>query len=145
MKKSICLALVIVILTALCSCSLIDDMKAAFSGDAESAKKVTEMMTALCEGRSDDASALLHPEAADGADNDIENMINYIGGRQVVDMKLSGYHINAYASVSGSTKEEEYVYRLEMSDGEILHVNAVYRSNNNGVGFSSFRFIHGVA
>ena len=66
MKKVICMTLVLLVtIGTLTACSFTQNASGALAGAAESTPKVEEMMAALAENRTEDAKALMHPEATE--------------------------------------------------------------------------------
>ena len=143
MKKLVCLSL---ILLAVLSCFTACNFNQTVSGmkdKAESTPKVEEMMTVLTEKRTSDAKALMHPQVAENADRGIDQMQTYLSGREVSEMDLQNINVTTSFGTSGNAKQERVSYKVTLSDGEIIYLNVVYLSNNNGNGFISFQLVLG--
>lgn len=144
MKRFLCLSLILVaLLGCFTACDLeglVSNMASNLENQSESAQMVKDMMTALCEGRAEDAKALMHPTVAERADDGISQMIAFLDGREVGTMNLQNINL----STSGGEKEESLVYAVELSDGKMVFVQAVYLSDDDGAGFSEFQFVMGV-
>ncbi len=146
MKRWCCIALaVLVLLGCLFSCDFLQDLTDTLEESARSPLKVEEMLAALSESRIEDAKALLHPqEPAEGLDASIEQMAAYLDGRKAVSMALEGINVNTSVGTSGRSEQEDVLYRITLDDSTVLYVNAVYLSDGDGSGFSSFRLVLGV-
>ena len=146
MKKIICHVLImLVLLSCLTSCNFTQKASGALAGKAEATPKTEEMMTALAENRTSDAKALLHPKASESSDNAIAQMNSYLAGRETKSIELQSINVNSSAGTSGKTREEQVTYRVTLNDDTVISVNAVYLSDNQGSGFSSFQLVLGVA
>ena len=144
MRRFLCLAL---ILAALLCCftacdleGLVNNMASNLENQSVSAQLVKDAMTALCENRPDDVKALMHPSVADKADDGISQMIAFLDGREVSAMNLQNINL----STAGGDKEESLIYAVELSDGKMVFVQALYLSDDDGAGFSEFQFVMGV-
>ena len=95
MKKLICLTLVILALFGcLAACNFTQNTSGDFAGEAASAPKVEEMMTALAENRTDYAKALMHPNAAEKSDAAIKQMAAYLSGRKADAIERISINVN---------------------------------------------------
>ena len=145
MKKTIFLTLLILgIISCLTACNFTTTVLGALKDKAESTPKVEEMMSLMAENRVSDVKALLHPKSNDKADAAIEQMASYIDGRSVSSMELVNINISSSTGSSGKTRQEEVAYKATLTDGEIVHLNAVYLTDNAGNGFVSFRLVLGI-
>ncbi|MBO7303978.1 MAG: hypothetical protein J6V09_01990 [Clostridia bacterium] len=139
MKKILCLTLVLVTLVfCLSSCAILDKLLGALENQLECAPKIEEMMLALAEGRKDDAMALIHPSASDEADAGITQLIGYVDGSKVAEMKAEGININTSLDKSEG-KTEQAVYKITLENGTVMKLEAVYISNDQGDGFIGFK------
>lgn len=144
MKKWICFALVVLVLGSFTACNFTQNMSGAIAGEAEATPKVEEMMAALAAGNAADAKALLHPQAAETAESAIAQMSAYLAGRKAAAMELIGITVNTSTGTSGNVRQERVNYRITLGDGDMIYINAVYLSNNQGTGFASFQLVLGV-
>ena len=145
MKKISCFGLVLlVLLGCLTACNIHQNMSGAAAGEAEATPKVEEMMAALADDNISNAKALLHPQVAETSDNAITQMSDYLAGRKTSDIELISINISTSAGTAGNTRQERVGYRVTLSDGSVVFLNAVYLSNNQGTGFASFQVVLGV-
>ena len=149
MKRFVCLTLVLAALFCLMtSCdlaqNLADNILDNLEGNIKSSSKIDDMMAALAEGRADDAKALMHPENSFYADEGIKQMIDFLDGRTPVSKEGTGVSINANASTSGSERMENVSYKVTLSDGSSIHVNAIYLEDQFGEGFTYFQISIGI-
>lgn len=144
MKKWICFALVVLVLGSFTACNFTQNMSGAIASEAEATPKVEEMMAALTAGNTADAKALLHPQAAETAESTIAQMSAYLAGRKAAAMELTGITVNTSTGTSGNVRQERVNYRITLADGDMIYINAVYLSNNQGTGFASFQLVLGV-
>ena len=145
MKKLICLSLVLTVLFfCMTACNFTQNVSGSIAGKAEFTPKVEEMMKALAEKRTEDAKALMHPQVAETSDQAIAQMIDYLDGREVSAMQLTSINVRTTAGTSGKTRQEQVAYQVNLNDGAIIYINAVYFSDDTGTGFSSFQLVLGV-
>lgn len=145
MKKVICLTLVILgIISCFTACNFTTDVSDTTKENAESTPKVEEMISLIAERRLSDAKTLLHPLANEKADGAIEQMARYIDGRAVNSMELMKINSSSSTGSSGKMRQEQVEYQLTLTDGEIVYLSAVYRSDNAGNGFVSFQLVLGI-
>ena len=144
MKKWICFALVVLVLGSFTACNFTQNMSGAIAGEAEATPKVEEMMAALAAGNTVDAKALLHPQAAETAESAIVQMSAYLAGGKAAAMELTGITVNTSTGTSGNVRQERVNYRITLADSDMIYINAVYLSNNQGTGFASFQLVLGV-
>lgn len=145
MKKLICLALVLVALIGtLTACNFTQSLTGALAGQAEATPKVEEMLAALLENRTSDAKALMHPEEAENADAAILQMSAYLSGRTVNTMEMVSLNITTSTGTSGKVRQEQVAYQVTLTDGDVVYLNVLYISNDDGVGFASFQLVLGV-
>lgn len=145
MKKMICFSLVIVFLLAgMSACNLSQNVSGYIADKAEATPKVEEMLRALAEKRTEDAKELMHPQVAGTSDHAVAQMIDYLDGREVSAMQLTNINVRTTAGTSGKTRQEQVAYQVNLNDGTIIYINAVYFSDDTGTGFSSFQLVLGV-
>ena len=145
MKKIICLTLVLLtVLGCLSACNFTQNMSGEIVGEAEATPKVKEMMEALEEDNLSDAKALLHPRIAEVSDNAIAQMRAYLAGRKASAMELKSISVHTSAGTAGKARQEQAAYRVALSDGDVIFLNVVYLSDNQGSGFASFQVVLGV-
>ena len=145
MKKIICFSLVLLaLLGCLTACNFTQNMSGAIAGEAEATPKVEEMMAALAEDNTSDAKALLHPQVAETSDNAIAQMSAYLAGRKANTIELISINISTSTGTAGKTRQERVGYKVTLTDGAVIFLNAVHLSNNQGVGFASFQVVLGV-
>ncbi len=146
MRKIISLALVLlVLLGCLTACNITQNILGAIADEAEATPKVVEMMAALAEDNASDAKALLHPQVAQTSDKAIAQMSAYLAGRKASVIELTSININTSVGTAGKTRQEQVAYRVTLTDGDVIFINVVYLSNNQGTGFASFQVVLGVA
>ena len=144
MKRWICFALALVVLGSLTACNFTQNLSGAIAGEAEATPKAEEMMLALAENNTADAKALLHPQAAETAEDAIAQMSAYLAGRKADTMELTGITVNNSTGTAGTARQERVNYRITLADGDVSYINAVYLSNSQGTGFVSFQLVLGV-
>lgn len=145
MKKTICFGLVLLaLLGCLTACNFTQSMSGAIAGEPEATPKVEEMMAALADDNTSGAKALLHPQVAATSDNAITQMSAYIAGRKASAIELINININSSTGTVGITRQERVGYKVTLTDGAVIFLNADYLSNNQGTGFASFQVVLGV-
>ena len=145
MKRKIGFALVLALLLGcLAGCNFTANLSGALAGEPEAEPKVTEMMTALSQGNTADALALLHPQATETAEHAVGQMESYLAGRTVSEMEQISININTSTGTAGTTRQERVGYRVKLSDGDVIFINALYLTNSAGKGFASFQLVLGV-
>lgn len=145
MKKCICLFLAMtVLLGCLTACNFTQNLNGVSADNAESTPKVKEMMTALSQNRINDAKALMHPDVSDGTNTAISQMSAYLAGRETKALEAMNVSINSSTGTSGKTRQENVAFKVTLTDNTVIYINAVYLSNNQGDGFSSFQLVLGV-
>ena len=145
MKKIICFTLVLLaLLGCLTACNFTQNMSGAIAGEAEATPKVEEMMAALADDNASNASALLHPQAAETSDNAITQMSTYLAGRKASAIELINFTVNTSSGTAGTIRQERVAYRVTLNDDAVIYINAIYLSNNQGTGFASFQIVLGV-
>lgn len=144
MKKRICvLAVVMNILCLLTACnftttSMIDNRTTAIS------PKVEEMMEALAGGNVDSALALMHPTVAEGAEDAVAEMCEYLAGRKAAQLNQKSVNVNTSTGTSGKSRQETATFQVELEDGTEIYISAAYRTDAAGEGFASFQIVLGV-
>ncbi len=145
MKKIICFSLIIfTMLGCLTACSFTQNLSGALADEAEATEKVEEMLLALAENRTSDAKTLMHPQATGNIDSALTQISGYLAGRKADSMELENINISTSTGTSGKTRQEQVVYRVTLSDSDVIYLNAVYFSNKDGAGFVSFQLVLGV-
>lgn len=145
MKRRICFILVLVVLLGcLTACNFTQNMSGMVAGQAEATPKAEEMMAALAGENPSDAKALLHPQAAATSDDAIAQMRDYLAGRKVSAIELISINVNTSTGTAGKVRQERVGYRVTLTDGAVIYLNAVYLSDRQGAGFSSFQIVLGV-
>lgn len=132
------------LLCSLTACGFIENIFDKLEDKAEATAKVEEMMTALTENRIDDAKALMHPDASEMSDTIIAQMRDYIAGRQVESIEMTGINVHVSKSTTGSIRKEDVSYEVALSDGETINLEVVYVSDVAASGFYSFQLVLGV-
>lgn len=145
MKKLICFVLMFVVLcSCLTACNFTRKISGSLAGEAEATPKVKQMMTALATNNTAEAKNLLHPKAAETSVTAIEQMSEYLDTREVDSMEQENIKVNTSAGTSGKTRQEQVVYRVTLTDGDIIYLNVFYYSDKSGTGFISFQFVLGI-
>ena len=145
MKKALCFSLVLlVILGCFTACNFTQNMSGVMAGKAEATPKAEEMMAALASGNMSDATALLHPQAAETAGNPLTQMHNYLAARNVSAMELRSINVSSSTGTSGTTRQEQVTYQVTLADGDVIYLSVVYLSNREGSGFASFQLVLGL-
>lgn len=145
MKKLLYMTLaLLMLLPCLTSCNFTQNTSGALAGTAESTPKVEEMMTALAESRTEDAKALMHPEATGKSDASIAQLEKYLSGRTVSTIEQKAINVSASTGTSGKIRQEQVSYQVTLSDEETVYLKVVYYSDHSGAGFLSFQMIIGI-
>lgn len=145
MKKLICVVLsMLILLCCLTACNFTQNMSGALAGEAEATPKVEKMMAALAKNSTDEAKALLHAKASGFLDTGITQMSDYLDGREVRSMSLTGINVNTTKGAAGNSRQERVGYTATLSDGTIIYINAVYLSDQTDAGFLSFQIVLGI-
>ena len=145
MRKTLCFALsLLVLLTCLTGCGMAKKVMEALSSQLDATPKVEEMMLALAENRASDARAFMHPDSADGSEKNINQMIEYLNGRTVSTLTMVNVRVNNFTGTDGRYIEEQATYIITLTDGTELSLDAFYRTDSVGSGFSTFRLSMGV-
>ena len=146
MKKLLCLTLVIVMtVCALSSCALMEKIVMHILENAESPDKVDEMMAALADDRIDDAKALMHPDVTEDVIGDsLEALATYLDGRIMLSKQVTSLSVKKNRKKSSKVLEEHISYDITLSDESVITVETIYISDENGAGFTTFRFALGV-
>ena len=102
MKKLLYMTLaLLMLLPCLTSCNFTQNTSGALAGTAESTQKVEEMMTALAENRTDDAKALIHPEAVEKSDASIAQLERYLSDRTTSTIEQKTINISTSTGTPG--------------------------------------------
>lgn len=145
MKKIVCLALVLfALLGCLTACNYTQNLSGALAGMADATPKAEEMMALLADGNISSAKALIHPSIAESLDSAISQMSSYLAGRKVNTMELISIKVNTSSGTSGATRQEQVGYQVTLNDGAVIYINAVYLSDKEGAGFTSFQLVLGI-
>lgn len=145
MKKKICLILAMtVLLGCLTACNFTQNLNGVSADNAESTPKVKEMMSALTQNRLDDAKALMHPDISEASDTAIAQMSAYLSDREAKSFEAKNVSINTSTGTSGKTRQEQIAFKVTLSDSTVIYINAIYLSNNQGDGFSTFQLVLGM-
>lgn len=145
MKKLVCFVLTLVaLLCCLTACNLGENMADAIADKAEATPKAEEMVTALAEGNTQKARSLLHTRVTETSDAAIAQMVSFLAGRKANATELISVNISTSAGTSGTARQEKLGYKITLSDDTVIYLNAVYLSDNEGTGFTSFQLVLGV-
>ena len=146
MKKIISLIIVcLLILFSFTSCNFFESIAETVVSETESAPKVEEMLTALVNGQTDNATALLHPDIDDEASlSAIYQLSSYIEGRSIEQINQLGVKINTSLTTDGEVKTENITYQLIFADGESVYIQSSYVYAKEMSGFSSFQLVLGI-
>ena len=135
------LLLFAILLTSLSSCAFLTDTM----DEEESFIEAEQMLLALSEKRTEDALALMHPDApAENLERFIVQMADYLNGRAVLEMQVSGVSINYSAGTDGKAKEEQILYEVTLDDTSLIYVDTTYLIEEDAKGFTAFTIIFGV-
>lgn len=112
--------------------------------ETESREKVEDMLQALADGDTDAALALMHPEAVDKAGSFMDQMRDFLAGRNVAQMEQVGVRVNTSTGTAGKSRQEVTNFQVRLEDGTEIYVAATYFFNNAGEGFVSFQLVLGI-
>ena len=130
-----------ILLTSLSSCAALTDAM----DEEESFVQAEQMLLALSEKRTEDALALMHPDApAKNLERFIVQMADYLNGRAVLEMQVSGVSMNYSAGTDGKAKEEQILYEVTLDDTSLIYVDTTYLIEEDAKGFTAFTIIFGV-
>lgn len=145
MKKIVCFSLVLLVLVGcLTGCNLTQTLLDNFEDKSDGVAKAEELISALSENRIDDAKAFIHPNTAHKSDDAIAQICEYLEGRKAESVELISFEVNTSVGTSGKTRQEQLSFQVKLDDGDSFFVNALYLSDTEGTGFSSFQLILGV-
>ena len=145
MKKRLCFVLILTMLVGcLAACNVQQNAAGVLAGESQAAPNVEKMMTALVENSTVDAKNLLHPQVTETSDDAIAQMSEYLRGKKVGSMEQQSINVSNTTGTSGKARQEQVSYRVAMTDGAVIYLSAVYLSNDNGTGFTSFQLVLGV-
>ncbi len=135
------LLLFFILLASLSSCAFLTDTM----DEEESFIEAEQMLLALSEKRTEDALALMHPDApAENLERFIVQMADYLNGRAVLEMQVSGVSMNYSAGTDGKAKEEQILYEVTLDDTSLIYVDTTYLIEEDAKGFTAFTIIFGV-
>jgi len=145
MKKLVCLSLVLVVLLGcLTACNFTQNKTGPLAGEAQSESKVEKMLTALAQSNLSDAKALMHAETAEEADDGLNQISDFLAGREATSIEQKSIKVSTSSGTSGKTRQEQVAYQVTLNDGDVIYLNVVYRSDSDGDGFVSFQLVLGV-
>jgi hypothetical protein len=135
------LLLFAILLTSLSSCAFLTDTM----DEEESFVQAEQMLLALSEKRTEDATLLMHPAApAENMERFIEQMADYLDGRTATNMQISSVSLNYSAGTDGKSKEEQILYEVTLDDTSLIYVDTTYLLEEDAKGFTAFTIILGV-
>ena len=145
MKRTMCFVLVLLIAVAvLVSCNYTMNKSGVLAGESRSEPKVKDMLSALAAGEISEALGMMHPSVANRSQPAINQMSEYLYGREGASIEQISINISTTNGNSGVSEQEEAVYRVTMADGSVVYLNVVYFADAVGVGFASFQLVLGV-
>ena len=145
MKKIVCFSLVLLALVGcLTSCNLTKSMLDSYGDKSEGVAKAEELISALSEGRSDDAKTFMHTDVSEKSDDAIDQLCKYLDGRKAESVELISFKVNTSVGTSGTTRQEQLSFHVKLDDGDSFFVSALYLSDTDGTGFTSFQVVLGV-
>jgi hypothetical protein len=68
-------------------------------------------------------------------------LADYIDGRKAESVEVTSININTSTGTGGKVREEQVSYEVTLTDGEVISLNVVYLSDNQGEGFSVFQIV----
>lgn len=145
MKKLLCLLLAAALLLTLTACNFTSNFHDNLGvTEAQCTGQVEEMLQELAEADLAAALEKMHPGVADRAENGLEQLRDYMEGRKVLKLNLQGVSRNTSSGSAGKVEQEQAAFQVVLSDGTIIYISAVYRTDNDGAGFVSFQLVLGV-
>ena len=144
MKKLCFFIALTLMLSCLTACSFTSNLSGVGSDKLQSTQKIEDMMTAMAEGRLEDAKALMHSSVAGESEDAIVQMIAFLAGRKVTDMTQISFQVDSTTNLSGSVRQEAVSYAVTLDDGTAIHLSATYLSDKTGAGFAAFQIVLGV-
>lgn len=145
MKKLITFTAIIMVFVLITTgCEIGNTLTDKLEDSAKSPEKIENMLSALCEGRIDDAKGMMHPTATENVEASLNSIIDYLDSRTIKQMSLEGLNVHSSIGTDGNVLEEDMEYLVTLSDGEVIHISSVYISDNHGEGFIKFGLIIGV-
>ncbi len=145
MKKIVCVGLTLLLLLGcFTACNFTQNMSGAMAGEAEATPYVEKMLAALAADNTADAKALLHSQVAEASDDAIAQMSAYIAGRKASTVEVININIHTSTGTGGNTRQEQVGYRVTLTDGAVIFVNAIYLSGTQGTGFTAFQVVLGI-
>lgn len=145
MKKAICiLTTLLILVSALTSCTFTQRTSGALAGNERSSEEVKKILSALAENQNENAKALLHPQIADDSQTSVLQLSRYIDGRDAEDLEVINVSVQKSTGVFGTSTQEQVTYKATLSDGEVIYINANYLSDRDGEGFITFQLVLGI-
>ena len=149
MKKTMCIALVLVFL-GLSGCNSTKSFTDNSGATKMSASaQVNEMLEALTYQDMDTALGLMHPEKlAYGFDRQtvtayLQQMMNYVDGQKVNWLEQQSLAVQNSSDESGSIKREKATFEVTLPEAR-FHLTVEYLHQNENSGFTSFQLVLGV-
>ena len=100
------------------------------------------MLTALGQGDSEAALALMHPDSK-YTEATVAQMIRFLDGRQMKEIEQVTLNVNNTTNASGTTRKEQASFRVTLDDGEQIFLSVNHITSPDAEGFASFQIILG--
>ena len=145
MKKFLCIALALIsVVLCITSCNFYTNASGNLAGESEASPSVEKMMTALSQKQLSDAKELMHPQVAENSDVQLNQMSDYLEGREAVTIEQTDISVKMSNGTGGKARQEQLTYTVTLDNGEIISLVVSYLSDNEGAGFTSFQIVLGV-
>lgn len=144
MKKLVCVIMTTALLLAvLTACNFTTNFSDS-NGTLAEQKKVESMFAALSSGDLEAAKALLHPDVAAEQADALEQLQDYLDGRDPVELTQLNWKVTSTAGLGGKTRQESGTYQVRLEDDTVIYLSVSYLTQEQAEGFSAFQFILGI-
>lgn len=150
MKKIVCLALALMCLL-MAGCNFNTNFSNSGLGGAkmEATPQVGEMLNVLAGKDMDAALALMHPSVLEPEEEReevkamLQQMMDFIDGRQFQSLAQVSLSVNSSTGTAGSVKQESASFRFMLGD-TVYHLTVVSLTQGGNTGFVSYQLVLGV-
>ena len=132
------------IIGCLTACNFSSNISSSLHENAESSAKAEKMINALAENRIEDARDMMHSNVVASNDDALNQMIDYLDGRDADSMEPENINISSSVGTSGKIRQESVVYKVTLTDNSVIRVKAIYLSDSSDSGFIAFQISLGV-
>lgn len=144
MKKLVCVIMATaLLLSVLTACNFTTNFSDS-NGTLAEQEKVESMFAALSSGDLEAAKSLLHPDVAAEQADALEQLQDYLDGRDPVELTQLNWKVTSTAGLGGKTRQESGTYQVRLEDDTVFYLSVSYLTQEQAEGFSAFQFILGI-